>query len=457
MSPFWGSRKAEPARLSERRAVAFRALRWEPVAELVTEGARRSTLALASLTDGSSRLAVVEEAPRFGAAERLSAAFQQRLVASGTDHANVLGVFGLERVGGTEVLLREWVDGPTLSEVQAECGSALPLALTLEILTDALDGLEVLHSRSRSAGMRYYRCLSPRAIHLSLDGEVKLEEVPFQPVNADRRDGPLKSRLRYVAPEAVASLTAAAGEPQHRPEPADVFAFGVMLWEAATGRRLWAGMNDHAMLEMLQAGDIPVPADPVSDCPRSLLRWIRRATQRNPESRPSLSTLLEGLRETRAELPREDLAAFMVRHFDSTGADVNAGALLRGGLSTVSATTRPAAVEIAGPRTSSWWLAAGAAAVAVATLGALSPGWAGTLAAKTPAPPTEMLVDVWPPSAQVTVDGVRVEQIPVAVAVRPGASVELRAEAPGFAPRVLKAQMAPGARLQLRLAPLRQP
>src|SRR6185503_4694743 len=84
-----------------------------------------------------------------------------------------------------------------------------------------------------------------------------------------RMSGVVKGTLGYMSPEA------ARCEPVDR--RADIFSVGVMLWEAATGRRLWQGHDEIAVFRRLAAGDLPIQTPPTEGTSAEMLRIATRA------------------------------------------------------------------------------------------------------------------------------------------------------------------------------------
>jgi serine/threonine-protein kinase len=84
----------------------------------------------------------------------------------------------------------------------------------------------------------------------------------------------------------------AAGAPIDK--RADVFAVGVMLWEAATGRRFWAGMeNDMQILRSLLNGQVGTSRDrTMAEIPGQLQHVIAKATAPRPSQRYESATAL---------------------------------------------------------------------------------------------------------------------------------------------------------------------
>src|SRR4051812_28427385 len=89
---------------------------------------------------------------------------------------------------------------------------------------------------------------------VSYDGVVKLLDFGIAKLagsTVETEVGVIKGKLRYMPPEQI------AGESVDR--RADVFAAGVMLWEALSGSKLWKGLSDAAIMNRVLAGDIPEP------------------------------------------------------------------------------------------------------------------------------------------------------------------------------------------------------
>jgi serine/threonine-protein kinase len=95
----------------------------------------------------------------------------------------------------------------------------------------------------------------------------------------ETRTGELKGKVAYMPPEQ------ASGKRVDR--RADIFAVGVMLWEAATGRRMWKGLNEMAIMHALFAGEIPSPRSVDPRVPEDLDRICRIALSPTPEYRYS--------------------------------------------------------------------------------------------------------------------------------------------------------------------------
>jgi serine/threonine-protein kinase len=101
---------------------------------------------------------------------------------------------------------------------------------------------------------------------------------------------------------------------------ADIFAVGVILWEAVAGRRMWEGKSEVELFRGLASGVLPNLREFAPDAPESIVRIVERATAIDPEHRfANALEMLSAIEEASAKeglLTRpQELAAFMATHF----------------------------------------------------------------------------------------------------------------------------------------------
>src|SRR5688572_13567015 len=164
------------------------------------------------------------------------------------NHRNIVQVFDFGKAAGELYLAMELIDGVDLRTAVRD-GSARrlppPLGLGCWILGEVAAGLDYAHRKTDVQGrpLAIVHCdVSPQNIMLSREGFVKILDfgVARARFGISHRDRRLRGKPRYMAPEQ------ARGE---IPGPdADVFALGILAWEACAGRPLFDGPDLQAIL-----------------------------------------------------------------------------------------------------------------------------------------------------------------------------------------------------------------
>lgn len=200
-------------------------------------------------------------------------------------HPNVVHAYESGIDGDYPYLAMEYLDGQSfkhvLDRLQPDGGLSLPLSL--KIICDLLAGLEYVHGLADLSGkpLHVVHCdVSPQNVFITCDGAVKLIDfgiarstLGFTPTAA--QDG--RGRVAYMAPEQAARTPF-----DHR---ADLFAVGVMLWEATVGQRLWHGLGDADLIARLCSAE-PAPRLPAGrGFPPGLASICARALAFDPAER----------------------------------------------------------------------------------------------------------------------------------------------------------------------------
>src|SRR3954470_10860828 len=165
-------------------------------------------------------------------------------VLASLNHPNIAAIHGLERADGPPAIVMELVEGPTLADRIAE--GAIPLDEALPIARQIADALDAAHQQGV-----IHRDLKPANIKVRADGTVKvldfglakaINPASTSSVNAmnsptlsihETMQGVILGTGAYMAPEQ------ARGKAVDR--RADIWAFGVVLFEMLTGTRAFAG------------------------------------------------------------------------------------------------------------------------------------------------------------------------------------------------------------------------
>ena len=176
-------------------------------------------------------------------------------LAARLNHANIVQTNEITEEAGRSVIVMEYLDGQSLSSILARCRDKLTLPMHLRILVDALRGLHYAHECSDFGGVKLnvvHRDMSPHNVFITFDGQVKIIDFGIAQLDssASKTDtGVVKGKLRYMPAEQL------AGEPIDR--RADIFAVGVMLWEAAAGRAMWGDAPERTIMNCVLNGELP--------------------------------------------------------------------------------------------------------------------------------------------------------------------------------------------------------
>jgi len=203
---------------------------------------------------------------------------EARLVAA-LNHPNICHLYDV----GPNYLVMELVEGPTLAE-RLQHGRA-PLDEALDIARQIAEALEAAHEKGI-----VHRDLKPGNIKIRPDGTVKVldfglakavdevspagtpENSPTETLEQATRTGVILGTAAYMAPEQ------ARGKPVDK--RADIWAFGVVLYEMLTGQRLFKG---ETVTDTLAAVLTREPewnrVPPVAE------RLLRRCLERDPKQR----------------------------------------------------------------------------------------------------------------------------------------------------------------------------
>jgi Tol biopolymer transport system component len=222
--------------------------------------------------------------------ERLARFDREAKLLAQLHHPHVASVFGLEEANGIRALVMELVEGPTL----AERLTAGPLSLTesLRIARDVAEALEEAHEKGI-----VHRDLKPQNIKAPIEGKVKVldfglakalaassspdgsaPELTHSPTMTpgSTQIGVILGTAAYMAPE-----QAVGGTVDRR---ADVWSFGVVLWEMLTGRRLFEGETvSHVLAGVLK--DTPDLTALPAGTPERIVDLLRRCLRRKPRER----------------------------------------------------------------------------------------------------------------------------------------------------------------------------
>ncbi len=245
--------------------------------------------------------------------DRLRRFIQEAEAAAALNHPNIAHIYEIGEADGTRFIAMEYVDGVTLHEkIYAE---KPPLGKLLKYLTQVAEGLAKAHA----AGI-VHRDLKPDNIMISQDGYAKILDFglaklvePQRPKGANANDlnedatammpqplstpGMIMGTAGYMSPEQAQGRVR---EIDHR---SDIFSFGCILYEAATGRKAFEGKDALDSLHKIVHAPTPQLKDVNPNTPHELQRIVRRCLAKEPDKRyQSIKDVAIELDELRQEL-----------------------------------------------------------------------------------------------------------------------------------------------------------
>jgi serine/threonine protein kinase/tetratricopeptide (TPR) repeat protein len=230
------------------------------------------------------RNVAIKVLPRFVSldAERLRRFEQEAKAAAALNHPNILAVFQMGSYEDAPYLVSELLEGQTLRE-QVKRGP-MPAKKAVDYGVQIAHGLAAAHEKGI-----VHRDLKPENLFVTRDGRIKIldfglakllhseSETQLTKQTLDTQPGAVLGTVGYMAPEQVRGLAA-----DHR---ADIFAFGVILYEMLTGRRAFHRSTFADTMSAILNEDPPPVSQTTPNLSPALDRAVHRCLQKSPEQR----------------------------------------------------------------------------------------------------------------------------------------------------------------------------
>jgi serine/threonine protein kinase len=238
--------------------------------------------------DGTSRTVAVKRLhPQFCKDPEFVAMFiDEARLAARIKHPNVVETLDILTMGQELLLVMEYIRGECFSKLlrAARRKNLEPsIGVVGRIASGMLHGLHAAHEATDDKGEPLnvvHRDISPQNVMIDVDGVVKVLDFGVAKASARiqiTRDGQMKGKLSYMSPEQLQGL------PVDR--RADVFACGVVLWEALTRRRLFVGEDASEVLRKILRDEVPPPSQWVPGLSPEVDQVVLRALSKDPELR----------------------------------------------------------------------------------------------------------------------------------------------------------------------------
>ena len=225
-----GQRRSHQVKDGRRRPAGSRPGFQRPLSHHQAPRARRYGSGLSGLGCGAQRRRRLEGDPARAETGTASSALEKRfknelLLARQVTHKSVVRIHDLGEIGGIKYITMPYIEGHDLATVLRD--GKLPVARTMRLAKQIVSGLEAAHE----AGV-VHRNLKPANIMISGKGEdlnALIMDFGISASTGEAVSGGVTGTLEYMAPEQAAGGTIDAR--------ADIYAFGLILYEMLHGRR----------------------------------------------------------------------------------------------------------------------------------------------------------------------------------------------------------------------------
>ena len=205
------------------------------------------------------------------------------------DHPNICAVHEVDHIVGQSFIAMAFVDGPSLREKLE--GGPLEIEDVLNISRQIAEGLNEAHEKGI-----VHRDIKPANIMLTTKGQVKLMDFGLAKLSGMTRvtkTGSTIGTMAYMSPEQARGDEVGFS--------ADIWSFGVVLYEMLTGRLPFQGEYEAAVLYSILNRELDSVSELRPETPTNLQRIVGKALEKEPADRySSMAEIIADLKEPKS-------------------------------------------------------------------------------------------------------------------------------------------------------------
>ena len=246
------------------------------------------------------RVAIKRLHPQFAADAEIASMFSDEArLSARVSHVNVVPMLDVVSAERELLLVMDYVHGETFSRLlsharASKVGAPIPVVVT--IVADILHGLHAAHEATDEDGSPLrliHRDVSPQNVLVGTDGVARVVDFGIAKAVGQSqvtREGQVRGKIPYMAPEQLLRRSL--------DRRVDVYAAGVVLWEALAGKRLFQADDEPVLFSMVLEDVVSPPSRFNPHVPPALDAITLRALERDPEKRfPDAKAMAHAIEE----------------------------------------------------------------------------------------------------------------------------------------------------------------